>query len=154
MNDFAPIERLASDLLRSVAPPARRKILAAIARDVRKSQSDRIARQRNPDGSAFEPRRAKPTSAKRKGKLRRKRMFAKLRLARHLKATANANEASIGYAGRSARIARIHQEGGMDAPASGMSKVRYARRILLGLNEAELQRALDIALSDIGLSRP
>lgn len=144
MNDFAPIERLASDLLRSVAPPARRKILAAIAREVRKSQSDRIAAQRNPDGSAFEPRRSKTTSAKRKGKLRRKRMFARLRLARYLRGGATSNEAWIGFGGPAARIARIHQDGGMDSPAPGMREVRYARRVLLGLTGPELQRSIDI----------
>ncbi len=146
MTDLAAVEQLAGALLRSVAPPARRKILTAIARDIRRSQSDRIAAQKAPDGSAFAPRRPKP---KRKGKLRQRRMFAKIRLTKHLRAQASADEATIGFSGPASRIARIHQFGLDDAPASGMRKVRYARRVLLGFTDAELERALDMVLGAV-----
>lgn len=141
MTDLAAVEQLAGALLRSVAPPARRKILTAIARDIRRSQSDRIAGQRQPDGSAFAPRRLK---LKKKGKLRQRRMFSKIRLAKHLRAQSTADEATIGFTGPASRIARIHQLGLDDAPAPGMRKIRYARRVLLGLTPAELERATEI----------
>ncbi len=146
MTDLAAVEQLASALLRSVAPPARRKILTAIARDIRRSQSDRIAAQKQPDGSAFAPRRPKP---KKKGKLRQRRMFSKIRLAKHLLAQANADEATIGFTGKASRVARIHQLGLDDAPAPGMRKVRYARRVLLGFTHAELEGALDMVLEAV-----
>lgn len=146
MTDLAAVEQLTGALLRSVAPPARRKILTAIARDIRRSQSDRIAAQKEPDGSAFAPRRLKP---KKKGKLRQRRMFAKIRLAKHLRTQATADEATIGFAGPASRIARIHQLGLDDAPAPGMRKVRYTRRVLLGFTDAELERALDTVLEAV-----
>lgn len=146
MNDLAAVEQLASALLRTVAPPARRKILTAIARDIRRSQSDRIGAQKQPDGSAFAARRPKP---RRKGKLRQRRMFSKIRLAKHLRAAATANEATVGFTGPASRIARIHQLGLDDAPAPGMRKVRYARRVLIGLTPAEVERAMDFLIGSI-----
>ncbi len=146
MTDLAAVEQLASALLRSVAPPARRKIMTALARDIRRSQSDRIAAQKAPDGSAFAPRRPKP---KKKGKLRQRRMFSKIRLGKHLRAQATADEAAIGFTGPASRIARIHQLGLDDAPAPGMRKVRYARRVLLGLTRVEINRVLDSLTGNI-----
>ncbi|WP_294266381.1 phage virion morphogenesis protein [uncultured Sphingomonas sp.] len=146
MNDLAAVEQLASALLRSVAPPARRKILTAIARDIRRSQSDRIAAQKAPDGSAFAPRRPKP---KKKGKLRQRRMFSKIRLAKHLRAQATTDEATIGFSGPASRVARVHQLGLDDAPAPGMRKVRYTRRVLLGLTPTEVACAMDFLIGNI-----
>jgi len=59
IDDFAPIERLAGDLLLSLAPAERRSLLRRLARAIRASQSRRIARQQNPDGSAYAKRREK-----------------------------------------------------------------------------------------------
>lgn len=52
-DDFAPIERLAGDLLLSLAPAEKRALLRKMARAIRNRQSQRIARQQNPDGTAF-----------------------------------------------------------------------------------------------------
>lgn len=58
-DDFAPIERLAGDLLLQLAPGEKRSLLRKMARAIRDRQSQRIARQQNPDGSAFAKRREK-----------------------------------------------------------------------------------------------
>lgn len=150
MTDLAAVEQLANALLRSTAPAARRKILISIAQDIRRSQSDRIAAQKQPDGSAFAPRRPQASTKRTKGKLRQKRMFTKLRLAKHLRASASADEAMIGFAGPAVRVARIHQLGLSDAPAPGMRKVRYARRVLIGLTPVEIERAMDLMLARVG----
>lgn len=145
------IEQLATALLRNVDAPARRKLLRTIARDTRKSQSTRIAAQQNPDGTAFEPRREKTKRApSKKGRIRRKAMFRKLRMAKHLKAGASDAEAWVGFSGSAARIARVHQEGLADSPATGMKKVRYARRVLLGLTDAEQEHVLTLLLGSLG----
>ena len=49
-DDFAPIERLAGDLLLRLAPAEKRSLLRKMARAIRDRQSQRIARQQNPDG--------------------------------------------------------------------------------------------------------
>ena len=151
-DDFAPIADLAGALLQNVAGPSRRTLLRQLARDGQKAHRDRIARQLQPDGSAFEPRREQPqtrSSAKKKGRIRRKAMFRKLRLARYLKAGSTENEAWIGFTGRAAGVARIHQDGLPDAPAPGQAKVRYARRVLVGLSDADRERALDLLLDRV-----
>lgn len=149
MSDFDPVDRLCRDLLVNTAAPARRQIARTLAREIRKSQADRIVQQQNPDGSAYTPRREKPAGQAKRGRVRQKMMFKKLRMARFLKSGATADEAWVGFAGRAARIAAIHQEGEMDAPARGQKKVRYARRILLGLTEAEQQHMLDIVMDRV-----
>jgi phage virion morphogenesis protein len=149
VTDLAAVEQLANALQRSTAPPARRKILTAIARDIRRSQSDRIAAQKQPDGTAFAPRRARAPTKRTKGKLRQKRMFTKLRLAKHLRAATTADEATVGFSRPATRVARIHQLGLSDAPAPGMRKVRYARRVLLGLTPEEVGRAMDVLLASV-----
>lgn len=53
------IEQLAGTLLRKVGAAERRKLLRGVAREIRASQSARIAAQREPDGEAFAPRRPK-----------------------------------------------------------------------------------------------
>lgn len=56
MSDLAQIEALAGALLRKLGSGERRRILRAVARDLQASQSARIGRQQNPDGSAYVPR--------------------------------------------------------------------------------------------------
>jgi phage virion morphogenesis protein len=143
MTDFEPIEQLCRDLLLRTAAPERARLMRSIGREIRKSQSDRIAAQRDPEGAAFAPRRPKPDRDRKKGKLRQQKMFRKLRMAKSLKAGGNAGEAWVGFGGRASQIASIHQAGLSDAPAPGQPKVRYARRVLLGLTETERQRMLD-----------
>jgi hypothetical protein len=78
-------------------------------------------------------------------------MFKKLRLARNLKAGASDAEAWVGFVGRAARIARVHQEGGVDRPSSGQAPVRYAKRVLIGPTAAEEARLLDMLLAQVNV---
>jgi phage virion morphogenesis protein len=149
MNDFAPIEQLCRDLLLRTAAPERARLMRSIGREIRKSQSDRIAAQRDPEGAAFAPRRPKPERGRKRGRLRQQKMFRKIRMAKSLKAGGKADEAWVGFGGRASRIASIHQDGLADAPAPGQPKVRYARRVLLGLTDVERQRILDLIISAV-----
>lgn len=151
MSDFADIEALAGALLRRVDAGERGKILRVMARTLRTSQSARIARQQDPDGQPFAPRKAQPAGRLRRGgTIKRKAMFRKLRNTSNLKAGSTDTEAWVGFSGRAARIARVHQEGLEDAPAKGKKPVRYTRRVLLGDTEAERQALLDILFDHIG----
>lgn len=150
MTELTAIHDLAGALLQSIAPGARRQLLARLGREIRKSQSERIARQQQPDGQRFAPRKAPDSKARRrKGAIRRKAMFRKLRLAKFLKSGASPDEAWIGFTGRAASIARVHQDGLSDAPTRGGKKVRYIQRVLLGLTGAEQERILDLLLEGV-----
>ncbi len=150
MSDFADIEALAGALLRRVDGGDRSKILRVMSRTLRSSQSARIARQQDPDGQPFAARKPQPAGRlRRSGTIKRKAMFRKLRNTTNLKAGSTDTEAWVGFSGRAARIARVHQEGLEDAPAKGVKPVRYARRVLLGDTEADRQVLLDILFAHV-----
>lgn len=58
-DDLAEVERIAGALLRSLSSGQGRAIMRRMARELAISQRERIAAQRQPDGSAFEPRKTK-----------------------------------------------------------------------------------------------
>lgn len=127
-------------LIANLSPQARRQLGRKIGQALRKSQSNRIARQQNPDGSAFEPRKPRKEFGKKKGRIKRKAMFAKLRTARHLKVRSNGNEVSVGFNGSSAAIAAVHQYGLSASPSKYKDfKVQYAQRELLGFAEEDIE---------------
>lgn len=216
-EDFAEIQALAGVLLRQLGSSERRALLRKMARGIQKSQSDRIGRQKAPDGSAFAPRREKrelkpgtyavkflypkgdanprtvfmkswvhdgplmtgfdteaggirsffydkvakylPVEAseqnagagmlRRRGTIRQKAMFRKLRNGRNLRAGSTDLEAWIGFSGRAAEIARVHQDGLREKPSLKGRAVRYAQRGLLGMTQAEQSRALDLLLEHV-----
>lgn len=88
--------------------------------------------QRNPDGTAYEPRRV-PVRTK-QGRIRRQ-MFAKLRTTKFLKTAASADSASVEFAGQVQRIARVHHCGLRDRVSLRGVEIKYSERKLLGLNK-------------------
>lgn len=70
-------------------------------------------------------------------------MFAKLRTSRFLHTTADATGLSVGFTGRVARIARVHQFGERDEVRPGGPTVTYPERILLGFSNADLALITD-----------
>ena len=127
-------------LIANLSTQERRQLGRKIGQALRKSQSNRIARQQNPDGSAFEPRKPRKEFGKKKGRIKRKAMFAKLRTARHLKVRSNGNEVSVGFNGSRAAIAAVHQYGLSASPSKNKDfKVQYAQRELLGFTEEDIE---------------
>lgn len=142
-DDLRALEDWAGALLAKLQPRERRKLNQDIARDLRRSQQNRITAQRNPDGAAFAPRKARQSFRSKKGRIRRK-MFTKLKQTKHLKLQSTADSVAIGFIGRTARLARVHQYGLNDRPGRGAPDVRYSRRLLLGFssNDTEAIRSL------------
>lgn len=130
------LEGWAGALLAKLEAPARRNLAVAIARELRHSQQQRIASQKDANGVPFIPR--KPRLRDRQGAVRRRAaMFTKLRTAKWLRISGTADAAEVGFAGRVARIARIHQEGLRDRAASTAPELRYPQRTQLGFNDGE-----------------
>lgn len=139
-------------LIANLSPQARRQLGRKIGQALRKSQSNRIARQQNPDGSAFEPRKPRKEFGKKKGRIKRKVMFAKLRTARHLKVRSNGNEISVGFNGSSAAIAAVHQYGLSASPSKNKDfKVQYAQRELLGFSESDVDLIEDLIIEQLSV---
>lgn len=123
-------------LLTSLSDTERRKLAMSIARKIRSSQSQRITRQQNPDGSSYIPRK----NLKNKQGIIKRKMFMKLKTAKFMKIENNQNSVTIGFDQRISRLAHIHQEGLVDnLKYNGRTfKVRYAQRILLGFTDADI----------------
>ena len=139
-------------LITNLSPQARRQLGRKIGQALRKSQSNRIARQQNPDGSAFEPRKPRKEFGKKKGRIKRKAMFAKLPTARHLKVRSNGNEVSVGFNGSSAAIAAVHQYGLSASPSKDKDfKVQYAQRELLGFSESDVELIENLIIEQLSL---
>lgn len=124
-------------LMLRLEPTQRARLARDVAQALRRSQQQRILTQRNPDGTAYAPRKARQLRGK-AGRIKaRAKMFTKLRTARYLKARGTADEAAVSFAGRISRIARVHQYGLRDRAERGAPDVQYPQRELLGLTDAE-----------------
>lgn len=149
MSDLRAIEDWAGALLVKIEPKERRKINQTIARELRRSQQQRIKTQRNPDGSAYAPRKKAPKRTK-SGKIKQKAMFHRLSLAARLKMNSDANTVGIAFMARNARIARIHQYGLHDSPGGKSPRVKYAKRELLGFTDQDLAMIRDRLIDHLG----
>lgn len=146
-DNLRALEDWAGVLLARLEPAARRQLNQAIGRELRRNQQQRIATQRNPDGTPFAPR--KPRQLRDKAGRIKRQMFAKLRQAKHLRLQSTSDAIAIGFMGRVARIARIHQYGLRDRPERGMADVQYARREVLGFTDADLELIRDRLLEHL-----
>ncbi|MCW6031614.1 phage virion morphogenesis protein [Pantoea sp. JK] len=131
MAELHEVEEWLGALLSQLEPAMRTKMLREVARDVRRIQQNNITLQRSPDGTAWEPRRI--TARTKPGRIRRK-MFAKLKTAKYLKAQANANMAEVAFTPGVQRVVRVHHYGLRDKVNRRGIEVKYAERPLLGVN--------------------
>lgn len=153
-DELQAVEKWASTLLAQLSPAGRRKAMLDIARELRRSQQARIAAQKDPDGTAYTPRKVKAQKGGKKlrgkrGRIKRAAMFAKLRTSRYMQVEATPAGLAIGFAGRVARIARVHQLGEVDRVAPGGPEIRYPARVLLGFTDSDRELIRDKLLKHI-----
>ncbi|WP_343439692.1 phage virion morphogenesis protein [Enterobacter hormaechei] len=137
MSDFKPFDDKLAGLLASLSPAGRRKLAGDIAKELRKSQQQRIKQQKAPDGSPYQARKRQPLRAK-TGRIKRA-MFQKLRASRYMKATGRENSAVVEFTGKVQHIARVHQYGLKDRPNPNAKDVQYPERQLLGFSQEDKQ---------------
>ncbi|MCK6949004.1 phage virion morphogenesis protein [Enterobacter roggenkampii] len=135
MSEFKPFDDRLNGLIAALSPAARRKLAGEIAKELRKSQQQRIKLQIAPNGSPYQARKRQPLRAK-TGRIKRA-MFQKLRTNRYMKATGRENITVVEFTGKVQRIARIHQHGLKDRPNPHSRNVQYAERQLLGISQTE-----------------
>jgi len=217
-GDLAELESFVGGMLKSLDAPARRRLFRQVATTMRRSNQQRIAAQRNPDGSGFAARKppTEPvpgnyavkflypsggsgpprlvfmkswvkqgpifTGYDREarglrsfefdkvikwlrvdpeednaggGKIRNRRrvrdraMFRKIRRSGILHTGQNDHEAWIGFAGRVAAVASVHQFGLRDRPARHARETRYERRELLGMTAKDRSQLLDTVIAHL-----
>lgn len=147
-DDLEALETWAAPLLERLEAGERKKLARDIARELRKRQAARIKRQKNPDGSPFEPR--KPQARAQSGSIRRNIMFAKIRQAKFLKGRGLGDAATVGFTGRVARIARVHQYGLRAYVEPNGPKYNYPERELIGYSDEDRAVIRDMILDRLG----
>jgi len=140
-DDLHALEAWAGALLAQLQPGQRRVVTRRIAQDLRRSQTQRIASQQAPDGAPYAVRKQRKNLRGKKGRIKRQKaaMFQKIRTQKNLKIEQDENQLSVGFFGRVARIARVHQEGLTDKVAKKGPDYRYPARPLLGFNAADVE---------------
>lgn len=111
----------------SLEPAQSKQLMLSLAQGLRVRTRQRINTQRDPEGNRFIPRKRQQI-----GRIRRGAMFSQL--PRQLKTDYSSDHAAVGFAGRQAKIARVHQYGLSDRPSRRQQPVRYVRRELLGFS--------------------
>ncbi len=114
--------------------PAQRKILMRIlAQGLRLRFKDRIKQQNDPDGHRFVPRkRDQIGNIKRQGALFQN-------IGNQLKTEYSADHAVVGFGGRTATVALVHQDGKTIRPTSTAKPTRYTIRKLVGFSKEDEQ---------------
>ncbi|MFC0322061.1 phage virion morphogenesis protein [Gallibacterium melopsittaci] len=135
MDNVDELTNKLSTLIANLSPQARRHLAKNIGQKIAQSQRQRITNQQNPDGTSFIPRK---NLRKKKGRIKRQKMFVKLKMARYLKAKNTANQVTVGFSGSAANIAAVHQLGkrGVVNEKRNIS-TQYAKRELLGFTEQD-----------------
>lgn len=149
MSDLRKLEDWAGALLVKIEPKERRRINQTIARELRRSQQQRIKAQRNPDGSAYVPRKKTPKRT-RSGKIKQKAMFHKMAQATRLRMNSTADAVGIAFMSRTARIARVHQYGLSESPGGKSPRVKYDKRELLGFTDSDIEMIKDRLIDHLG----
>lgn len=147
-------EDWAAGLLDKVSPAQRRKLASDIGNKLRRSQMARIKAQQAPDGSAYDARK-KPKLKRnfrgKKGGIKRNAMFSKLSTARFMKMQVTPEGVAVGFFGRIAKIARVHQEGMSDIVKPSGRPYQYPSRILLGFSKADRDMIGDELIKHLSL---
>jgi phage virion morphogenesis protein len=138
-ENLRAVEMWVGGLLARLQPAQRRALNRKVAQDLRRSQAQRIASQHAPDGAMYTARKKRRDLRGKKGRIRRQKaaMFQKLRTIKNLKTQQDENQISVGFFGRVASIARVHQDGLKDRVSKKGPEYQYPARPLLGFSGAD-----------------
>jgi phage virion morphogenesis protein len=148
MHELQPLKNKLDALIANLSPQAQKQLARNIGKQIAQSQRQRITRQQNIDGSAYAPRKIQAKS--KKGGIKRRAMFAKMKTAKHLKTKTTVQGVEIGFTGNTARIARVHQFGLVDkVDKAGKIKAKFAQRQLLGFSKQDIETVENFVLAGL-----
>lgn len=136
MADLKALTEYLGGMLSQLSDAERRKLEMSIARKLRASQKKRISKQQNPDGSIYAPRKSRLRDKTNKIK---NKMFNVIKNAKYMRTTRTTQGIAVGFAGRVAFIARVHQYGLRDKVDQDGPTVKYESRELLGFTSDEIK---------------
>lgn len=136
MSNFSELGVWLQRIEHQLDDDGKRRLMRVIATKAKQKMTQRIRSQRDPNGAGFVPRKRDHVRS-----IRRGAMFQ--RLPRMIKTAYSASHAEVGFAGRTATVMRVHQDGGSAAPAKGMPPVRYAVRQTVGWSSEDEQMIIE-----------
>ncbi|MNL32534.1 Phage virion morphogenesis family protein [compost metagenome] len=142
MSELKPFAGKLAELVGAQSPAGRRKLAAEIAKELRKSQQQRIKLQKAPDGTPYQARKRQPLRSK-SGRIKRA-MFQKLRTSRYVKASGRNDAAVVEFTGKVQRIARVHQYGLKDKATTSGVMIQYPSRPLFGFDTLNKKKVEEI----------
>ena len=146
-NDILQVKTAFAHLLQNISKPRRRLLYQQIGRELARSQRRRIKAQQNPDGTAYEPRKAQKVRSKKPKNRVKDRMFKKIANPSHLKLRYTEQGLTLGYSGGDAAIANVHQYGLKSRVSDKLAlKVKYAQRELLGFADEDIEMIEDLVI--------
>ena len=152
-DDLTLLETWCAPLLAKLTAGQRTQVARKIGQALRRSQHQRIVANKAPDGGSFLPRKRKegPTIRAKKGRIKRKKdlMFQRISRTAYMKVEASPAAAAVGFMGRVARIARVHQEGRTDRINREGRTARYPVRELLGFTPADKRLVRDLLIEHL-----
>lgn len=143
MDAYAGLDHWLDQIALRLEPAQRRELMRRLAQGLRVRQRDRIKQQRDPDGSRFIPRKRNQIGNKK----RQGALFQNI--GREIKTEYSADHAAVGFGGRTAVVAEVHQEGKTIKPSRYAKATHYPIRELVGFSqddekwiESEIQKFL------------
>lgn len=118
----------------------RKELMRILAQGMRLRFKDRIAGQRDPDGKRFIPRKRDQI-----GNIKRQGAMFK-GITKQLKTRYTAVQAEIGFTGRTAYVASVHQEGKSIRPSRYAKPTKYPIRELVGFSKDDQEWVKQIIL--------
>ncbi|WP_413791968.1 MULTISPECIES: phage virion morphogenesis protein [unclassified Pseudomonas] len=147
------LEDWAANLLGQLELRPRNELIRTLGREILRSQKQRIVAQQNPDSTPYAPRKKQHVRDK-YGRVKRSlKMFKKLNTRRYLKVQGNERLISIGFIGRIARIAKVHQFGLRDNANKRGLKTTYKRREILGVTNTDISLVRDSILNHLSQAK-
>ena len=141
------LENWAGALLQRLSPVEQQRLALNVARQLRRSQQKNMRAQQGPDGTAWELRK---TPAKTLRDTKTGPMMRGLAAAKHLRAQATPSEATVSFADRVQRIARVHHYGETDAVNHpDPPQYDYPARPLLGISDSDLQAITQLLMKHL-----
>lgn len=138
MDAIAGLNHWLDGFSEKLEPSQKKELMRILAQGMRLRFKDRIAGQKDPDGKRFIPRkRDQIGNIKRQGA-----MFKGIQ--KQIKTKYTAVQAEIGFSGRTAYVASVHQDGKTIRPTSTAKPTRYAIRELVGFGEDDQLWAMSI----------
>lgn len=112
-------------------PEQRRELMRRLAQGLRVRHRDRIKQQRDPDGYRFIPRKRNQI-----GQIKRQGVLFQ-NIGRQLKTEYSSDHAAVGFGGRTAFVAKVHQEGENIKPNRYAKPTQYPIRGLVGFSQED-----------------